>query len=90
MKAKLGYLLMDKRKQYIDGYLNGVIGNCDDWTMDDVDYILSRVIDINAVDGWWNGIRPELNHRTPQDLWQSNEKSRVVNLAIGYLDTSFS
>jgi hypothetical protein len=80
------------REDYISGYLNGVIGNNYDWTREDVELVLGRVLKERGHAKWWDTPIPKWNGVTPNQMWEIgvHERKAVGNLVISYLDTSFS
>ena len=78
------------RKDYIDGYINGMIGYNDNWSREDVELVLGRVLKEEAHDRWWNTPIPQWNKITPNEMWALGARTNVVDLVLSYLETSFS
>jgi hypothetical protein len=78
------------RKDYIDGYINGMIGYNDNWSREDVELVLGRVLKEKAHDRWWDTPIPKWNKITPNEMWELGARTNVVDLVLSYLDTSFS
>jgi hypothetical protein len=85
----------EQREVYLDGYLNGIIGNFYyDWDEDDINYVLSRVLKESAHEKWWTKEMhwPGGRVETPRSMWaESFETAKLVHdRVISYLDPSFS
>jgi hypothetical protein len=72
-----------------------MIGYADDWSGQDVEIVLGKVLDPSVHAGWWNTPIPRWGMVvpiTPGEMWKRGKHGRtnVVDLVISYLDTSFS
>jgi hypothetical protein len=85
----------EHREVYIDGYLNGIIGNFYyDWDENDINYVLSRVLKKSAHEKWWTTPQnwPDGSEEPPRTMWSHSFATAklVHDRVISYLDTSFS
>lgn len=57
------------------------------WLIND---ILSHVLTPRGVERWWLRKIPSLGGKTPWETWVNGDEHLVLNLALDYLDPSFS
>jgi hypothetical protein len=83
------------REDYINGYISGMIGYNDNWSREDVEIVLGKVLKESAHEKWWNTPIPKwgmVEPVTPNEMWQRGAwgQTNVADLVLSYLETSFS
>lgn len=76
-------------RNYIRGYLDSVVGDTHHWTEKDVEDVVALVLKRRAIEKWWKTELPTKG-RTPREMWDSGDRTALINYVITYLDTSFT